>query len=240
MPRLDTSLSQIAYQELLKRIITLDIRPGTFLQERSLAEDLNMSRTPVREALNRLEQESWVKINARRNIEVKGIEEQDVRELFSARAVMELRGIDFLFEHRLTRDASQVLKAALDRMEQTSLSEYDFNKADIEFHEILALADNNRYFEEFWKRIMLENARMGLLAFEIFEKNSAKICREHCGILEGLEKKSRKASREALMVHLDEVMNAILASITPKETNVSPDEAIYQAVHYAREKRLAG
>ena len=239
MSRTDTSLSHIAYQELLKKIVSLDIRPGAFLQERTLAEELNMSRTPVREALNRLEQESWVKINSRRNIEVKSLEEQDVRELFAARAVMELRGIDFIFDNRLAREVIPVLKSALDRMEQSSLSDYDFNKADIEFHEIVALADKNKYFEEFWKRIALENARMGLVAFEIFKKNSGKICLEHLRILEGFEKKSRKAARDALMVHLDEVMNAILVSLSPpKEREVSHDEDIYQAVHSAREKRM--
>ena len=238
MARSETSLSHIAYQELLKQIISLEIRPGAFLQERTLAEVLGMSRTPVREALNRLEQESWVTINSRRNIEVKSLEEQDVKELFAARTVMELRGIDFIFDNRLTRNVSQMLHGVLRRMEQSSLNDYDFNRADLEFHELLSLADENKYFAEFWKRIMLENARMGLVAFELFQKNSRKICQEHLNVLKGLEKKSRKATKDALREHLDEVMNAILIYLAPKHQENLREEAIYQAVQSAREKRL--
>lgn len=240
MPRRDVSLAQIAYQELLQQIVTLEIRPGALLQERALAGALHMSRTPVREALNRLEQESWVKINARRNIAVKGLDTQDVRELFAARSVMELRGIDVIFDNRLTREVAATLKNALLRMQQSSLSDYEFNRADIEFHEVIALADNNRHFAELWKRIMLENARMGLIAFEVFEKDSRKICSEHLHILEGFEKNSRKAAKHALSVHLGEVMHAILLSVTPQEESASTEDVIFHAVHSARVKRLAG
>ena len=235
MSKSDANLADIAYHTILKKIVTLEIRPGDFLQERTLAEQLNMSRTPVREALNRLAQEFWVKINARRNIEVKQLDVQDIRSLFAVRRTLEGRGIDYIVDNKLCREASTKLQAALAQMERHSLNDYEFNKADIEFHEILALADNNRYLTEFWKRIVLENARMGLVAFEFFEKNTEKICLEHMHILHGIQKQSKRLAMAALTNHLDGVMHAILAFMQLKAPEAAPrEDDIYHAIYAQR------
>lgn len=234
MLKIDTHLATLAYQHILKKIITLEIRPGARIQERTLAEEMDMSRTPVREALNRLAQESWVKINARRNIEVRDLDANDVHGLFAVRKVLEVRGVDYIITNNLCREATTAMEAALERMRLTPRNDYEFNKADIEFHEVLALADNNRYFSEFWRRIILENARMGLVAFEFFEKNTGKVCLEHSAILEGLQKKSKKNVKAALVKHLDGVMHAILASLKLEDVQLPPEDDIYRGI-YQRE-----
>ena len=61
-----TNLSSLAYDQLLQSIVSFELVPGTALQERILADQLEMSRTPVREALRRLTHEGWVQNSLKR------------------------------------------------------------------------------------------------------------------------------------------------------------------------------
>ena len=63
-----TNLSSLAYDQLLQSIVSFELVPGTALQERILADQLEMSRTPVREALRRLTHEGWVQNSLKRNV----------------------------------------------------------------------------------------------------------------------------------------------------------------------------
>ncbi|MCB1842646.1 MAG: GntR family transcriptional regulator [Halioglobus sp.] len=64
------SLAEHAYQELQLRIITLQLKPGVMLSEKTLSEDLGLGRSPVREALQKLEREQLVEVHSRRGARV--------------------------------------------------------------------------------------------------------------------------------------------------------------------------
>ena len=61
MPKIN--LKTLAYNAIRQKIVTCEYAPGTFLNEEFLTEDLNLSRTPVRDALGRLEQEGLIQIH---------------------------------------------------------------------------------------------------------------------------------------------------------------------------------
>src|SRR3546814_18185309 len=71
-----SSLTARAYKELEERIVTLQIEPGSVLSETMLAKSLNIGRTPIREALQRLAREGLVVILPRRGLLVSGIHVQ--------------------------------------------------------------------------------------------------------------------------------------------------------------------
>ena len=71
MPKIN--LKTLAYNAIRQKIVTCEYAPGTFLNEEFLTEDLNLSRTPVRDALGRLEQEGLIQIRPKRGIMVTGL-----------------------------------------------------------------------------------------------------------------------------------------------------------------------
>jgi len=83
------SLSQQAYQSIKQKIVSLELAPGSVINEPRLREELNLSRTPIREALQRLSQEKLILIAPRRGMFVSEISITDLQKLFEARLVLE-------------------------------------------------------------------------------------------------------------------------------------------------------
>ncbi|MGI6038371.1 MAG: GntR family transcriptional regulator [Limnochordia bacterium] len=83
------SLKDQVYHWLRQRIITWDLRPGELLSEKMVADELGLSRTPVREALQRLQQQGLVKVIPRRGVVVSDISIADLREIFQLREAIE-------------------------------------------------------------------------------------------------------------------------------------------------------
>lgn len=83
------SLSQNAYTEIRHRIVTLALAPGTLVSEAELRDALNIGRTPIREALQRLAREKLVTIVPRRGVFVTDVDLTDLSRLFEVRAPLE-------------------------------------------------------------------------------------------------------------------------------------------------------
>jgi DNA-binding GntR family transcriptional regulator len=83
------SLSQQAYNAIRQKIVSLILAPGSIINEASLREELGLSRTPIREALQRLSQEKLVLIVPRRGMFVSEIGITDLQKLFEARLILE-------------------------------------------------------------------------------------------------------------------------------------------------------
>ncbi|WP_420641535.1 GntR family transcriptional regulator [Candidatus Leptofilum sp.] len=83
------SLSQQAYLSIKQQIVSLRLPPGSVINEAELREELNLSRTPIREALQRLAQEKLILIVPRRGMFVTEISITDLQKLFEARLALE-------------------------------------------------------------------------------------------------------------------------------------------------------
>ena len=86
------SSAERAYDALRARILDGEVPPGTMLGESGLAAELGMSRTPVRAALSRLQDEGWIAIYPRRGALVRGLGQRAVGELAEARVLLETSG----------------------------------------------------------------------------------------------------------------------------------------------------
>ena len=84
-----TKLQAIAYAELRRLIVSGEFPPSTFLSERQLARQLNMSKTPVHVALKRLEAEGFVTISAQQGIVVRGMSIEDIMNHYELREAIE-------------------------------------------------------------------------------------------------------------------------------------------------------
>ena len=95
MKKTETNLKQIAYETIKRKIIHCDYMPNDILSEMMLMEEIDASRTPIREALNMLSQEGLVHIIPKKGIMVLPLTMKEVAMTFEARMLME----PYIIEH---------------------------------------------------------------------------------------------------------------------------------------------
>ena len=83
------TIRELVYEEIKNHILSGYYRPGQRLIETNLAEELNVSRTPIRDALNRLEAEGLITSSPTRGLTVTKLSKDDIKDLYQARAVLE-------------------------------------------------------------------------------------------------------------------------------------------------------
>jgi len=205
------SLAEQAYQELKRRILTLQLRPGLFVNERELMELLGIGRMPVHQAVHRLQAEGLIEVIPRKGLVIRPDSLQDMLTLLEARLAME-PNIAALAATR----ASKAQVAELKRLVSESKRIVDqsermsFMKLDRAFHGLIAeaagnsiLADAQRPLHErselIWHlRVMRED---GLLVNQ----------REHTNILKAIIERDANATRKAMEEHLRSLHDRILA-----------------------------
>jgi DNA-binding GntR family transcriptional regulator len=82
-------LKERAYEQLKRRLLNNDYPPGTFLSERQLAENLGMSKTPIKAALERLESEGFITVSPQQGIVVRELSVHEIADLYEIRAALE-------------------------------------------------------------------------------------------------------------------------------------------------------
>lgn len=120
--------SQAAYVRLRALILDGSLRPGERLLEERLASELGISRTPVREALARLQSEGFLTSEARRGLTVRQYTADDVRDIYDLRAVVEGHAAALAAQqatrgdvHRM-QDANRKMRQAIERWEAPASS----------------------------------------------------------------------------------------------------------------------
>ena len=109
------SVRQLAYETLYRAICTGELTAGTRLVEEELAEQMHISRTPIREALRRLESEGLIAHAHGKGASVVGFNRDDVIELYSIREALEALAIHHTIRH-VTREEITQLNAIVDKM----------------------------------------------------------------------------------------------------------------------------
>ena len=135
------SLKLQAYQYLKTKILNCEYRPNEFLNEQKLCAEMgNISRTPMRDALGRLEQEGLITILPKKGLMVSGITEEDVHSMFEMRLLVE--------PYALRTYGADIPREELERfvqmMHEPDVID-DFCKSDDDFHELLMSTLPNKY-----------------------------------------------------------------------------------------------
>jgi DNA-binding GntR family transcriptional regulator len=205
-------------EELREAIIELRLRPGEPLREASLAEQLGVSKTPLREAFARLEQEGLVETTSFKGAVVTGYSERDLTEIYELRALLEgaaaraaaedatgetLEGLrDLVARSRALRDAGDV--AALADL----LGEFDvIVYAQVTNERIAALIDNLR----------AHLTRIGKLTEAIPGRVEASV-EEHAAIVDAIVARDPDDAERLMRVHIGSVLSDQLA--TREETTL--------------------
>ncbi len=148
IPVSEMSLSLSAYKQIKQKIVTLQLSPETVIHEAHLQEELEVGRTPVREALLRLEREKLVVILPRRGIFVSAIRPGDLKELFEVRVPLEMLAVELATNRGTYADWQKLEKGlAAERNGQAS-GQAQLVNADASFHAAIYAAANNRFLQD--------------------------------------------------------------------------------------------
>jgi DNA-binding GntR family transcriptional regulator len=141
-------LREQVYTSIKGAIIGGEFEPGRRLIEEKLAEDMKTSRTPVREAIQKLEKEGLIYRLPRGGFAVKGVSEDEVEEVFGLRGILEGYA-GYLATARMNEEELKALEDVIAKEEQCllNMNPEEFIRLDGEFHDILYKASkNNRLY----------------------------------------------------------------------------------------------
>jgi DNA-binding GntR family transcriptional regulator len=140
-------LVQSTYQAIKDSILGNRLRPGHKLIHQTLAESLGVSRTPVRESLERLYQEGYVTRIANRGYFVAEIDVQEVRELYQTREALEIYSLQLIFRSGISLASVLPLHAINARYKALCMENLSRERlmVDREFHLAMAALSGNQY-----------------------------------------------------------------------------------------------
>jgi len=148
-------LKDKAYDSIKEYILSNGLRPGTFMSIGEVAGWFNMSKTPIREAFQRLETEGFVTISPQQGIAIRGVSLDEIMELFDIRSLLEGHVVKRL-AGRLTSNQVAELSESMELQEEACRAGNveDVLRLDREFHAILYRYNGNSQIQA-----LMENAR---------------------------------------------------------------------------------
>lgn len=196
------SSKEKAYKLIKEAIIARTFAPGQFLSENELSRNLGVSRTPIREALQTLEVEGFVRLIPRKGAQVTEISLKDVDEVYELRLVLECLAGEKLIQHKdeiclqLMKD---VLKTQIRIMDEKD--PVKFIAADREFHLALIRAARNERMYRFYDSLRDHILRLGIEAVQS-PGRFVEVIKEHQAVIAGLENGSYEEFKAAIGEHI--------------------------------------
>lgn len=210
-------LRDVVFNTLRHAILRGELEPGERLMEISLAQKLGVSRTPIREAIRKLELEGLVVMVPRKGAEVADITEKDLRDVLEVRTALEKLSVELAMKYMKPenydelRNANEafVRAAAGDDLIKTA-------EADVAFHEIIYMATGNKRLIQ-----MINNLREQMYRYrlEYIKDKSAHehLINEHNRIIDAMEKGDVEAAAAAIKLHVENQEENILKNIKVKK-----------------------
>jgi DNA-binding GntR family transcriptional regulator len=196
------SLSDEAYFRIRDLIVSLELRPGTIVNERDLMERLELGRTPVREALRALAQERLVEVYPRRGIFVSSVNVRDLASISEVRALLESHAAA-LAAQRATADERREAFELIAELEQVG-GERDERKLidlDQRVHRHVYRCTHNPFLEETLNGYYVLTLRIWFLALDRVARLDEAV-QEHCELMEAIRAGDPGRAEQAMRGHV--------------------------------------
>ncbi len=210
-------LRDIVFETLREAIIASRLRPGERLMEVQIAEELGVSRTPVREAIRKLELEGFVVMVPRKGAYVAGISIKDITDVFEIRRALEGLSAELAAE-RMTEDELEELERLLVRTMETTerLDVASTVDMDTGFHQVIYEASRNEKLSS-----MLYHLREQIQRFRTQSLSRpgrlSRVVVEHRGIVDALQRRDPELARQLAEQHIDSAESELLAAFQESE-----------------------
>lgn len=164
--------TQAVYSALRGEILTLDLKPGQYLEETQLEKRFGVSRTPIREALIRLQSDRLVKFSPNRGHYVETVSFNDVPRIFEALDLQQAAVLQLAAQrrsaahlHELTA-INEAYREAGERNDHKGMAELNHD-----FHLVIARAASNSFLSEFYETMLNFSIRLSYLMFQSASRN---------------------------------------------------------------------
>lgn len=206
-------LRDVVFNTLRQAILTGELKPGERLMEIHLANKLGVSRTPIREAIRKLELEGLVIMIPRKGAEVAQITEKSMNDVLEVRRAMDELCTELACD-RISEEEIIALGAAGDNFTKVAATK-DIRKcaqADVEFHDIILKATGNMRLVQLVNNLAEQMYRY---RFEYLKDDSRyeNLIEEHRVIYESIKNRDKAAAKAAARLHIDNQEKAIIRQI---------------------------
>lgn len=206
------TLADQVYGSIKKAIVEGDLRPGERLREAEIALSLGASRTPVREALSRLEQEGLVQSLKTGGSTVVELSENEMREIFGLIQVLETYASRLAAE-RITPKQLERLDVVCSRAEQLASTEREkISELNWKFHELLIEVSGNQRLQT-----LISSLRSAMQPYRALTLHSSKFrgqsVKDHRRVIELLQKRDADGLATLMSAHLGVAQEATLDGI---------------------------
>ena len=207
------SLSEKAYSLIKDAIISFRIKPGEPLIEAKIADQINISRTPIRESFKKLHNEGLIKIIPTKGAFVADIKREDIEELFVLRAVLECTAlriaISKINEQDLLNVESLLNKAEMD------IAAGDFKSSvvsDVELHGLIIERSGYSRLAQFIDILKTQLLRVRYLGTTVTGRTKLSI-QEHKAIVNAIRSKDFDSASDLLKTHIRNVRDNVLHAL---------------------------
>lgn len=207
------NLTELTYRSIKEKLLDGTFSEGTRLTEEQLANQLGISKSPVREALNRLEAEGLVCIESRRGAYVREFSMKELNDLYEFREVLELHSIataeitaTLLSEMAASIERTKKFLAAGDKLKHI--------EEDLRFHGMIAAASGNAEFCRVFENIQQKSLLCRVKTYHLSGSTSPN---GHRKIYQALKRHDRRAAKLAMQEHIQLVKDRLLESLETGE-----------------------
>jgi DNA-binding GntR family transcriptional regulator len=216
------AVADVAYTTLREAILQGDLRPGDRLAEEQLAREFGVSRTPIREAIFRLEAEHFAIRQVRRGLVVRTISEEEVLEVYSVRAALDRLAASLAAEYATVPERARLhwlneqIRVAAERAERAEMIELN-----IQFHEALSEAAHNGVLLHFVKEIHNWVRRYEEATFSVPARAGANMA-EHRAIIEAIDRGDPDGAGRVAAEHMSSARQARIAMLRASADRAQP------------------
>ena len=203
--------------ELRQLILTLELEPGMAISEATLMKDYGWGRTPLREAIQRLAQQSLLQIIPHQGIVVTALSVFDFGEMMDAMSMV-IGPAAMLACERLTKEELEHLSEIVNASESAA-KQGDFIKVsqlDFKFHRVLANATGNRHLSRYLLHLHQMATRFNFAGWKR-DRNAAPSIDEHRQIIEILRQQDIAAAKSTMLMHVENARRRIVGTMMVTE-----------------------
>jgi len=207
------NLRERVYEILKKTIILGEIPPGKKIDEESLARQLGVSRTPIRESLCRLENEGIIEIIPRRGAFVLKHSKERIVEILLVREVLEGFAARLAVDHIDERTIEE-MKSLLKGFSESNIRDRskEYTQADLKFHTLILKKSKNTLLIGLMN-ILNDHIQMLRLRTVSLKGRPENSLQEHLKIIEALEKRNPSMAESLMRKHIQNVRKSVVRGI---------------------------
>ncbi len=203
-------LRDVVFKKLRAEILLGKLKPGERLMEIHLAQRLGVSRTPIREAIRKLELEGLVTMIPRRGAEVAQISEKNLKDVLEVRLALETLAVRLACQ-RMDQQVLGELRQACDHFAKVTANKdmAEITRADVALHDVIIRSTGNRKLEQMISNL---SEQMYRYRFEYIKDTSyhTLLIEEHERIYESIAKRDPDMAEKEITNHIENQLQTIM------------------------------